>query len=75
MPKSSARRCTSRESTGDREEFPDLRPQLPENAESDLPKDVYQIDNGRSIRVLGLKYRSLRECVVDTVKSLKTVGA
>jgi nucleoside-diphosphate-sugar epimerase len=58
-----------------REEFPDLRPQLPENAESDMPKDVYQIDNSRSIQVLGLKYRSLRECVVDTVKSLKAVGA
>jgi nucleoside-diphosphate-sugar epimerase len=58
-----------------REEFPNLRPQLPENAESDLPKDVYQIDNSRSICVLGLKYRSLRECIVDTVKSLKAVGA
>jgi len=58
-----------------REEFPDLRSQLPENPESDLPEDVYKYDNSRSINVLGMKYRSLRECVVDTVKSLQTVGA
>jgi nucleoside-diphosphate-sugar epimerase len=58
-----------------REEFPELRPQLPDNAESDMPKAVYKYDNSRSIEVLGLKYRTLRECVVDTVKSLQAVGA
>lgn len=58
-----------------REEFPDLRSQLPEHPESDMPKDVYKYDNSRSIEVLGLKYRTLKECVVDTVKSLQAVGA
>jgi nucleoside-diphosphate-sugar epimerase len=58
-----------------RGDFPELRPQLPENPESDMPKDVYKYDNSRSIDVLGLRYKSLRECVVDTAKSLQAVGA
>ena len=58
-----------------REEFPEYRSQLPEHPDSDMPKEVYKYDNSRSIQVLGLKYRSLRECVVDTVKSLQAVGA
>ena len=58
-----------------REEFPEYGSQLPDHPESDMPKEVYKYDNSRSIQVLGLKYRSLRECVVDTVKSLQAVGA
>jgi nucleoside-diphosphate-sugar epimerase len=58
-----------------RQEFPELRSQLPENCEGDMPEDVYKYDNSRSIKVLGLKYRTLKECVVDTVKSLQAVGA
>ena len=30
-------------------------------------------DNKRSVEMLGIRYRSLRECVVDTVKSLKGI--
>ncbi|KAK3046072.1 methylglyoxal reductase (NADPH-dependent) gre2 [Extremus antarcticus] len=36
---------------------------------------VYKFDNGKSVKVLGAKYRTLEESVVDTVKSLKAVGA
>ena len=35
----------------------------------------YDADNSKSRRILGLKYRSLEESVVDTVKSLKEIGA
>jgi nucleoside-diphosphate-sugar epimerase len=58
-----------------RDEFPELRSRLPENAESDLPSGVFKYDNSRSINVLGLKYRTLKESVIDTVKSLHAVGA
>jgi nucleoside-diphosphate-sugar epimerase len=59
-----------------RKNFPELRSQLPpEDSQSDVPEDVYKYDNSRSIEVLGLKYRSLDECVKDTVESLQAVGA
>lgn len=42
----------------------------------DLPPEDKrpEFDNGRSVEVLGLKYRSLEESVVDTVKSLEAVS-
>jgi len=41
----------------------------------EYPQDgVYKYDNSRTIEVLGIKFRSLKESVVDTVKSLHTVG-
>lgn len=57
------------------EEFPQLREKLPveENAlkPGDFPAEGYSgFDNKRSREVLGLEYRSLRQSVVDTVKSL-----
>jgi nucleoside-diphosphate-sugar epimerase len=58
-----------------RDDFPDLASKLPEKIESDLPKDVYQYDNSRSKDVLGIKYRSLKDSVDDTVKSLLAAGA
>lgn len=59
-----------------RENFPELKSQLPpEDSQSDMPKDVFKYDNSRSVEVLGLKYRSLNDCVKDTVKSLQAVGA
>ena len=36
---------------------------------------IYNYDNSRSIQVLGIKYRSLEESIVDTVESLQSVGA
>jgi nucleoside-diphosphate-sugar epimerase len=59
-----------------RENFPDLRSQLPpEDSQSDMPKDIFKYDNSRSVDILGLKYRSLNDCVKDTIRSLQVVGA
>lgn len=59
-----------------REAFPDLESKLPpKDAPSDMPADVYGVDNSKAIQVLGLKYRSLKDSVTDTVKSLLAVGA
>ncbi|EAU34910.1 conserved hypothetical protein [Aspergillus terreus NIH2624] len=59
-----------------RDSFPELADKLPSKDEpSDMPTDVYGYDNTKSIQVLGIKYRSLKESVVETVKSLLTIGA
>ena len=57
------------------EEFPDLKENLPSGdalASGAYPPDgIYGFDNHRSKEILGMKFRPLRECVVDTVKSLR----
>lgn len=59
-----------------RRNFTDLRSQLPpEDGGADMPEGAFNYDNSRSVDILGLKYRSLIDCVVDTVKSLQAVGA
>ncbi|KAL4807159.1 mitochondrial ribosomal protein subunit-domain-containing protein [Aspergillus unguis] len=59
-----------------RDAYPELEDRLPpKDAPSDLPKDVYGYDNSKSTQVLGLKYRSLKESIVDTVKTLLENGA
>ncbi|KAL4979843.1 hypothetical protein BDW66DRAFT_126192 [Aspergillus desertorum] len=59
-----------------RDAYPELEDRLPpKDAPSDMPKDVYSYDNSKSIQVLGLKYRGLKESVVDTVKTLLENGA
>jgi nucleoside-diphosphate-sugar epimerase len=57
--------------------FPEYASQLPAESASggDYPKEMFKINNSRSKEVLGLKYRRLEEAVVDTIKSLKGVGA
>ncbi len=60
-----------------REAYPDLNSKLPSKdvKGGEYPQDgVYKYDNSRTIEVLGIKFRSLKESVVDTVKSLHTVG-
>ena len=57
-----------------KENFPEYANKLPEHLESDIPKDVWGIDNSRSKKVLGITYRPLKESVIDTVKSLQDVG-
>jgi len=45
-------------------------------AGGDYPKDgIYKYDNRRVQEILGIKFRSLEESIVDTVKSLQAVGA
>lgn len=59
--------------------FPELRKNLPTGEalkSGGFPKKgTYEFDNGRSKSVLRLTYRPLRECIVDTIKSLQTVKA
>ena len=57
--------------------FPDLRAKLP-TADALKPGDypekgTYGFDNERSKSLLGLTYRPLKECIVDTVKSLQAI--
>ena len=42
---------------------------------TDAMTGVYKYDNSRVKEVLGIQFRSLKESVVDTVKSLQAVGA
>ena len=61
-----------------RDSFPELRDSLPPKdvPGADFPETgVYGYDNSKSMCLLGLKYRSLRESITDTVKSLSTVPA
>ena len=62
-----------------REEFPELKDNLP-TGDALQPgaypeQGTYGFDSSRSKNVLGLTYRSLRESIVDTVKSLQAVEA
>ncbi|KAL3444017.1 hypothetical protein BJX65DRAFT_320317 [Aspergillus insuetus] len=59
-----------------RDAYPKLEDRLPPKTDArDVPEDVYGYDNSKSTRVLGIKYRSLKESVVDTVKTLLENGA
>ncbi|KAJ5666962.1 hypothetical protein N7462_011371 [Penicillium macrosclerotiorum] len=59
-----------------RETHPELDSKLPPNdSPSDFPSDIYEIDNSKSKEVLGIKYRSFKETVSDTISSLLAVGA
>jgi nucleoside-diphosphate-sugar epimerase len=58
-----------------KEAFPDIAGELPAETKSDMPADVFDYDNRRSKEILGLKYRPLKQCTIDTVKSLQAVGA
>ena len=56
-----------------RKNFPELRGQLPKEdvKGGDYPeKGLYKYDNSRTTQVLGIKFRSLEESIVDTTKSL-----
>ncbi|EEH36501.2 NADPH-dependent methylglyoxal reductase GRE2 [Paracoccidioides lutzii Pb01] len=61
------------------DEFPQLREKLPTGEEALKPGDFppegsYGFDNEKSKKVLGLQYCSLKESVIDTVKSLLKVN-
>lgn len=57
------------------EEFPELRDGLPTGdalKDGDFPPaGWYKWDTTKSKEILGLTYRSFKECIVDTVNSLK----
>ena len=61
--------------------FPSLKDKLPAKGtpgggypEGGLAS-IYKYDNNRVIDVLGIKFRTLNDCVTDTVKSLLEAGA
>lgn len=59
-----------------REAYPELADKLPpKDSPDDLPADIYKYNNKKSIEVLGIQYRSLKQSIVETVKSLLAVGA
>ncbi len=53
--------------------FPEIRGNLRDEVTETLPP--WDIDNSKSINVLGVKYRPLEDTIVDAVKSLKALGA
>jgi nucleoside-diphosphate-sugar epimerase len=58
-----------------RETHPQLESKLPpKDAPSDFPANIYDFDNSKSKKVLGLNYRPLKETVSDTVDSILAVG-
>lgn len=61
-----------------RDNFPELKNELPAKGTKggEYPEEgIFKYDNSRVKEILGIEFRSLRECVVDTVKSLQAVGA
>ncbi|KAF2101091.1 dihydroflavonol-4-reductase [Rhizodiscina lignyota] len=58
-----------------KEGYPQLATKLPNNYESDLRRDIYGFDNSQTRNILGIEYRPLKQCIIDTVKSLQEVGA
>ncbi|RSL86236.1 hypothetical protein CEP51_002926 [Fusarium floridanum] len=53
-----------------RETHPELASKLPKDPIDDFPADVYGYDNSRARELLGIEFRSLRECIGDTAASL-----
>lgn len=61
-----------------RKSLPDYKDKLPaEDAKGgEFPSSgIYKFDNSRSRDILKIEYRSFEECIVDTAKSLQSVGA
>lgn len=60
-----------------RDNYPELKDKLPTKGTKggEYPTDgIYKYDNSRTKDVLGIQFRSLKESIVDTVKSLQAVG-
>ena len=61
-----------------RDNFPELKNELPAKGTKGggYPDGgIYKYDNSRTREDLGIKFRSLKESIVDAVKSLQEVGA
>lgn len=60
-----------------RENFPELKDKVPAKGTKGggYPAEgIYKYDNSRTREVLGIQFRSLKDSIVDTVKSLQAVG-
>ena len=58
-----------------RETHPDVAERLPKDTVDDMPQCVYSYDNSRVREILGVEFRSFKECIGDTVTSLLEHGA
>ncbi|KAB8211957.1 hypothetical protein BDV34DRAFT_233945 [Aspergillus parasiticus] len=63
--------CNADIATIVRDYLPDMGSLIPNELESDLPVDIHRIDTTRSRQVLGMRYRPLRECIVDSLRALQ----
>ncbi|KAF2669529.1 putative cinnamoyl-CoA reductase [Microthyrium microscopicum] len=54
-----------------RDKFPELRDSTPEGKANQPLPPVYTLDGSKAEKVLGIKYHTIEETVVDAVKSLK----
>ncbi|KGO51035.1 NAD-dependent epimerase/dehydratase [Penicillium expansum] len=58
-----------------RETHPQLESKLPPaDAPSDFPENIFEIDNTKSQKILGLKYRPLKQSISDAIDSILAVG-
>lgn len=57
------------------ETHPEVAERLPKDTVDDMPDCVYGYDNSRAWEVLGIEFRSFKECIGDTVTSLLEHGA
>lgn len=55
-----------------RQNYPHLSSKLPpvEEIKDDTPSDIYGYNNDKSRLILGLEYRSIHDCIKDTISSL-----
>ncbi|KAH7382882.1 dihydroflavonol-4-reductase [Cadophora sp. MPI-SDFR-AT-0126] len=56
-----------------KDHFPQLRGQFPDQFEVQQSAQNFTIDNTPAKQILGIQFRRLEDCVVDTVKSLMNV--
>lgn len=54
---------------------PEIESILPQDPVDDFPTDVYGYSNQQAISILGIKFRTLEECMDDTTKTLQKLGA
>ncbi|GAB7350515.1 hypothetical protein MBLNU459_g1108t1 [Dothideomycetes sp. NU459] len=53
-----------------REEFPEIKDKVPKAVEGRQVLEMYTLSNEKAKKVLGIQFRSLEECIVDTARSL-----
>lgn len=52
------------------DEYPQLKDTIPKTLVDDTPPDLWGVDRAPSRGILGLEYRDLRTCIVDSLKLL-----
>ncbi|KAI7769302.1 hypothetical protein LZL87_011832 [Fusarium oxysporum] len=52
------------------DEYPELKDKIPKTLVDDTPVDLWEVDTAPSKDILGLEYRDLKTCIVDSLKLL-----